>query len=149
MALFTVENLTFSYPEQTVRAIDDLTLTVPEGAFVVLCGPSGCGKSTLLRQLKPALAPHGVRSGRILFRDTPLEDVDERTQAARIGFVQQSPENQIVTDKVWHELAFGLESLGLDTPSIRRRVAEMASFSVFRTGFTRMWTSYPAGRSSC
>ena len=89
MALFTIENLTFSYPEQTVRAIDDLTLTVPEGAFVVLCGPSGCGKSTLLRQLKPALAPHGVRSGRILFRDTPLEDVDARTQAARIGFVQQ------------------------------------------------------------
>ena len=100
MALFTIENLTFSYPEQTICAIDHLSLTVPEGAFVVLCGPSGCGKSTLLRQLKPALAPHGVRSGRICFRDTPLEQVDERTQAARIGFVQQSPENQIVTDKV-------------------------------------------------
>lgn len=128
MALFTIENLTFSYPEQTICAIDHLSLTVPEGAFVVLCGPSGCGKSTLLRQLKPALAPHGVRSGRICFRDTPLEQVDERTQAARIGFVQQSPENQIVTDKVWHELAFGLENLGLPTEVIRRRVGEMASY---------------------
>ena len=146
MALFTIENLTFSYPEQTVRAIDDLTLTVPEGAFVVLCGPSGCGKSTLLRQLKPALAPHGVRSGRILFRDTPLENVDERTQAARIGFVQQSPENQIVTDKVWHELAFGLESLGEDTPTIRRRVAEMASFFGIEGWFYKDVTELSGGQ---
>ena len=89
MALFTIENLSFTYPGQTAPAIDRLTLTVPEGAFLVLCGPSGCGKSTLLRQLKPALAPHGVRQGRILFRDAPLEQVDQRTQAARIGFVQQ------------------------------------------------------------
>ena len=146
MALFTIENLTFSYPEQTVRAIDDLTLTVPDGAFVVLCGPSGCGKSTLLRQLKPALAPHGVRSGRILFRDTPLEDVDARTQAARIGFVQQSPENQIVTDKVWHEMAFGLESLGEDTPTIRRRVAEMASFFGIEGWFYKDVTELSGGQ---
>ena len=146
MALFTIENLTFSYPEQTICAIDDLTLTVPEGAFVVLCGPSGCGKSTLLRQLKPALAPHGVRSGRICFRDTPLEQVDERTQAARIGFVQQSPENQIVTDKVWHELAFGLESLGEDTPTIRRRVAEMASFFGIEGWFYKSVTELSGGQ---
>ena len=137
MALFTVENLTFSYPGQTARAIDSLSLTVPEGAFLVLCGPSGCGKSTLLRQLKPALAPHGTRQGRILFRDTPLDRVDQRTLAARIGFVQQSPENQIVTDKVWHELAFGLESLGVDTPTIRRRVAEMAAFFDIEDWFYR------------
>lgn len=137
MALFTIENLSFTYPGQTAPAIDRLTLTVPEGAFLVLCGPSGCGKSTLLRQLKPALAPHGVRQGRILFRDAPLEQADQRTQAARIGFVQQSPENQIVTDKVWHELAFGLESLGTDTPTIRRRVAEMAAFFGIEDWFYR------------
>ena len=137
MALFTVENLTFFYPGQTARAIDSLSLTVPEGAFLVLCGPSGCGKSTLLRQLKPALAPHGTQQGHILFRDTPLDRVDQRTLAARIGFVQQSPENQIVTDKVWHELAFGLESLGVDTPTIRRRVAEMAAFFGIEDWFYR------------
>lgn len=128
MALFHIENLTFTYPEETVPVIRNLSLDIPEGAFMVLCGPSGCGKSTLLRQLKPVLAPHGARSGRILFRDRILEEVDLRTQTARIGFVQQSPENQIVTDKVWHELAFGLESLGEDTPAIRRKVAEMAAF---------------------
>ena len=137
MALFTVENLSFTYPGQTAPAIDRLTLTVPEGAFLVLCGPSGCGKSTLLRQLKPALAPHGVRQGRILFRDAPLEQVDQRTQAARIGFVQQSPENQIVTDKVWHELAFGLESLGCDQKEMRGRVAEMACYFGIQDWFHR------------
>ena len=146
MALFTIEHLTFSYPQQTARAIDDLTLTIPEGAFMVLCGPSGCGKSTLLRQLKPALAPHGARTGRILFRGTPLEQVDQRTQAARIGFVQQSPENQIVTDKVWHELAFGLESLGQDTPTIRRRVAEMASFFGIEEWFYKNVTELSGGQ---
>ena len=146
MALFTIEHLTFSYPQQTARAIDDLTLTIPEGAFMVLCGPSGCGKSTLLRQLKPALAPHGARTGRILFRGTPLEQVDPRTQAARIGFVQQSPENQIVTDKVWHELAFGLESLGQDTPTIRRRVAEMASFFGIEEWFYKNVTELSGGQ---
>lgn len=149
MALFTVENLTFSYPGQTARAIDSLSLTVPEGAFLVLCGPSGCGKSTLLRQLKPALAPHGTRQGRILFRDTPLDQVDQRTLAARIGFVQQSPENQIVTDKVWHELAFGLESLGVDTPPIRRGWRRWRHSSASRTGFTGTFPTCPEARSSC
>ena len=128
METFEIRNLTFSYPNQDRKAIDHFSLTVNRGGFLVLCGPSGCGKSTLLRQLKPVLAPHGSREGEILFQGRPLEQLSEREQAMMIGFVQQSPENQLVTDKVWHELAFGLESLGLGTPEIRRRVAEMASF---------------------
>lgn len=128
MACFTIRNLSFSYPECREKAIDNLNLQVEQGEFLVLCGPSGCGKSTLLRQLKTVLAPHGVKSGEILFEGKTLEDIPQREQAEKIGFVLQSPDNQVVTDKVWHELAFGLESLGYDTPSIRRRVAEMASF---------------------
>ena len=108
METFTIRNLSFSYPEQEGRVLDDLTLSVGQGEFLVLCGPSGCGKSTLLRQLKTVLAPHGRRTGEILFEGTPLDELDQRTQSQRIGFVQQSPENQSVTDKVWHELAFGL-----------------------------------------
>ena len=128
MDTFTIQSLSFQYPGQQVPALDAISLTIAPGQFVVLCGPSGCGKSTLLRQLKTVLAPHGKRSGTVFFADRPLETVTQREQSQRIGFVQQSPENQLVTDKVWHELAFGLESLGCDTPSIRRRVAEMASF---------------------
>ncbi len=128
MEVFTLKNLRFAYPDRETWAIDGLDLTVRAGEFVTLCGPSGCGKTTLLRQLKPALAPHGRREGEILFQNRALWELDLKEQSSRIGFVLQNPDNQLVTDKVWHELAFGLESLGYDTPTIRRRVAEMASF---------------------
>ena len=146
METFAIRNLSFSYPEQKSKAIDDLTLSVSQGEFVVLCGPSGCGKSTLLRQLKTTLAPHGRREGEILFEGEPLDGLDHRTQSQKIGFVQQSPENQIVTDKVWHELAFGLESLGCDTPTIRRKVAEMASFFGIETWFYKNVTELSGGQ---
>ena len=126
--LFRLSGFGFTYPQQRRPALTGVDLTIRSGEFWVLCGPSGCGKSTLLRQLKTVLTPHGVTEGEVYFQGTPLRDVPLRQQAADIGFVLQSPEHQVVTDKVWHELAFGLESLGCDTPSIRRRVAEMASF---------------------
>ena len=128
METFKIKNLTFYYPEAEKPVLDNLSFDVEPGEFLVLVGPSGCGKSTLLRQLKTVLAPHGERSGEILFEGQALDELSQRDQASKIGFVQQSPENQIVTDKVWHELAFGLESLGYETPAIRARVAEMASF---------------------
>ena len=146
MNTFEIQNLSFSYPEQERKAIDDLNLSVGQGEFLVLCGPSGCGKSTLLRQLKTVLAPHGRRTGEILFEGTPLNELDQRVQSQKIGFVQQSPENQIVTDKVWHELAFGLESLGYDTPTIRRKVAEMASFFGIETWFYKNVTELSGGQ---
>ena len=146
MEIFTIRNLTFAYPEQEKYAISDLSLSVQPGEFLVLCGPSGCGKSTLLRQLKTVLAPHGRRSGEILFDGRNLDSLDQREQAEKIGFVQQSPENQIATDKVWHELAFGLESLGYDTPTIRRRVAEMASFFGIQEWFYKPVTELSGGQ---
>ena len=100
METFAIRDLNFSYPEQEKRTLRELNLTVEAGEFLVLCGPSGCGKSTLLRQLKTVLAPHGTRVGEILFEGTPLDELDQRTQSQKIGFVQQSPDNQIVTDKV-------------------------------------------------
>ncbi len=126
--ILSLRGLTFTYPGQSVPALDGVDLEVCPGAFLVLCGPSGCGKSTLLRHLKTVLTPHGTGAGEVLFRGRPLADYDRRAQAEGIGFVLQAPDNQLVTEKVWHELAFGLESLGCDTPTIRRRVAEMASF---------------------
>ena len=146
MEVFTINHLSFAYPEQEKNAISDLSLSVRPGAFLVLCGPSGCGKSTLLRQLKTVLAPHGRRSGEILFDGRNLDSLDQREQAEKIGFVQQSPENQIATDKVWHELAFGLESLGYDTPTIRRRVAEMASFFGIQEWFYKSVTELSGGQ---
>ncbi|MBB6636981.1 ABC transporter ATP-binding protein [Cohnella thailandensis] len=137
MEIYRIENLTFSFPEQENSALSSIDLSIRSGEFVTICGKSGCGKSTLLRHLKPALTPHGRREGEILYRGKTIGEWDARTLASEIGYVLQSPDNQIVTDKVWHELAFGLESLGFDTPTIRLRVAEMASFFGIQTWFRR------------
>ena len=128
MALFAFEELTFRYPEAPRDALRDVSVAIEPGQFVLVCGQSGCGKTTLLRQFKSALAPHGHQGGRVLFDGVPLADVPEREQVARIGFVMQNPDAQIVTDKVWHELAFVLESLGCDERTMRLHVAEMASY---------------------
>ncbi|MBO4217593.1 MAG: ATP-binding cassette domain-containing protein, partial [Clostridia bacterium] len=80
------------------------------------------------RLIKRELAPLGQKSGRILFRGTDTDSLDAETAACRIGYVMQSPEQQIVTDKVWSELAFGLENMGLKTSAIRRKVAEISGY---------------------
>ena len=138
MAHFEIKNLCFSYP--TARgneSLKDVTLSIEKGEYVVLCGKSGSGKTTLLRHLKPVLAPHGKKTGTILFGGVPMENVSQRDQAAKIGYVMQNPDDQLVTDKVWHELAFGLESLGCDQKTMRARVAEMACYFGIQDWFHR------------
>ncbi|HHV39174.1 MAG TPA: ATP-binding cassette domain-containing protein [Tepidimicrobium sp.] len=128
MAIIKIENLSFSYPEQKSKAIDNISISIEKGDFILICGKTGCGKSTLIKQLKPEITPYGEKEGNIYYKNSPLETLTNKESAAEIGYVLQNPDNQIVTDKVWHELAFGLENLGVPTPTIRRRVAEMASF---------------------
>ena len=126
--ILEIKDLCFAYPTEEARALNHVNFTVKEGEFVVLCGKSGCGKSTMLSHMKTPMTPHGKRKGEILFQGKPLHEMSNREQSHRIGFVLQNPDNQIVTDKVWHELAFGLESLGMPSAEIRIRVAEMASY---------------------
>ena len=138
MAHFNIENLTFSYAAAKGRhSLENVSLKVEQGEFLVLCGKSGSGKSTILRHLKTVLTPNGKRTGEILFRGVPLSKVSDREQAEKIGFVMQNPDDQIVTDKVWHELAFGLESLGCDQKTMRARVAEMACYFGIQDWFHR------------
>jgi energy-coupling factor transport system ATP-binding protein len=135
MDAYQISGLTFTYPLKEKPALYNINVTIRQGEFITLCGKSGCGKTSFLRHLKTVLTPHGTKAGLICFGGIPLDEVDQRAQAAGIGFVLQSPDNQIVTDKVWHELAFGLESLGYKTAEIRLRVAEMASFFGIQTWF--------------
>ena len=138
MAHFQIKDLSFSYPTaKGKKSLESVNLSIEKGEYVVLCGKSGSGKTTLLRQLKSVLAPHGKKSGEILFNGTPIEKVSQRDQSAKIGYVMQNPDDQIVTDKVWHELAFGLESLGCDQKTMRARVAEMACYFGIQDWFHR------------
>ncbi len=146
MALLRFDRLTFAYPQAPVRALDGIELSIERGEYVVLCGPSGCGKTTLLRHAKPALVPAGAVEGTVYYHETPLAELDALTAAADIGFVQQNPDNQIVTDYVWHELAFGLENMALPVPVIRRRVAEMAAFFGIEPWFRNKTTELSGGQ---
>ena len=128
MFQFEIQDLHFAYPTTEKESLNGVSLNIRQGEYVVLCGKSGSGKTTLLRHLKTVLTPYGNRSGKILFNGTELEQVPAGEQAAKIGYVMQNPDDQIVTDKVWHELAFGLENLGFDPTAMRAKVAEMACY---------------------
>ena len=128
MVSAAVRHLTVTYPECTAPVLSDVSFSLEAGEFAVLCGATGCGKTTLLRMLKRELTPLCTQSGEIFFENTPLSALDARESAGGIGFVMQHPEQQIVTDRVWHELAFGLENLGTPQEIIRRRIAEITAY---------------------
>ena len=139
-------DVNFTYPLCEKKALDNINLTVDMSEFIVLCGKSGCGKSTLLRHLKKNLTPYGYREGSVRYRGEEIAELEDRLSVSEIGYVQQNPDNQIVTDKVWHELAFGLESLGFDNASIKRRVAEMANFFDIQGWFRKSVTELSGGQ---
>ena len=146
MECFKVENLSFTYPDRKDETLKNIDFTVHQGDFVLICGSSGCGKTTLIRMLKTVLTPFGKINGNIYFNGRLLSECDIKEQASGIGFVMQNPDNQIVTDKVWHELAFGLESLGYKTNEIRTKVSEMASFFGLQSWFYKKVTELSGGQ---
>ena len=149
MDILKAENISFTYPEQKERVIKNVSFSIKQGEFVVIFGESGSGKSTLLRLLKRELTPHG-KEGVIYYKNRRLDELDDDTSAREIGFVMQQPEVQIVTDKVWHELAFGLENLGEPTDVIRRRVGEIANFfGIHHLGFTNIRWNFREDKSNC
>ncbi len=115
-----VKNAVFTYPKAPRPAVNNMSFTVSESGFTLLCGASGSGKSTLLRLLKPGLMPHGDFSGEIIY------DGGKTPSAGEIAYSPQNP--AAITDKVWHELAFGCESVGMDSSEIRKNVAECAEY---------------------
>lgn len=146
MEILKVDNFSFKYPEGENWILKDVNFSLKEGEFVLLTGLSASGKTTLLRQCKKSLAAFGEKKGQIFYNNKDIQDLDLREDASGIGFVQQDPQNQIVTDKVWHELAFGLESLGLDQETMRLRVGEIASFFGMESWFLKKVTDLSGGQ---
>ncbi|WCK56605.1 energy-coupling factor transporter ATPase [Aneurinibacillus sp. Ricciae_BoGa-3] len=127
MEILELKNVSFSYPDGTA-AIKNVTVHIQPGEFIVVAGSSGSGKSTLLKLIKKEIQPVGVLEGEISYKGVPLNEQHPQRLAEEMGMIFQDPENQIVMDEVWQELAFGLENMGLHTGEIRKRVAEMANF---------------------
>ena len=128
MEILSVQNLSFSYPKSKNYQLDNISFSVKKGNFVLLSGISGCGKTTLLKMLKPALSPFGKMQGQIMFENYDIKKIDESISAFKIGFVMQNPNEQIVTDKVYSELAFGLQNMGLSNDEMQRRICETSDF---------------------
>lgn len=146
MEILSIKDLTFSYPNKENFALQNVNLSINSGDFVVVCGQSGSGKTTLLRMLKKEIAPYGEKQGAVYYKGEDVEKLDDKISAQKIGFVFQKPDQQIVTDKVWHELAFGLESLGYDSDYIRLRVGEMANYFGITSLFRKKTTELSGGQ---
>ena len=121
------DDVTFRYPGSRGDVLSGVSMAVPAGAFALLVGGTGSGKSTLLSLAKPQIAPAGDRAGQGRVFGRPVDDLDGAA-ACEVGYVFQDPDNQIVCDSVWHEMAFGLENLGTPQGEMRRRVAEASYF---------------------
>ncbi|MCR5431856.1 MAG: ATP-binding cassette domain-containing protein [Lachnospiraceae bacterium] len=145
MEVLRAENLNFVYPDGK-QALTDISISLGEGEMMCVCGPTGSGKSTLLRLLKRELSPRGERSGSIYISGRRQEELGDREAATQVGFVMQRPDMQIVTDKVWHELAFGLENLGVGQGEIRRRVCEIAGYFGMEEWFDKSTDSLSGGQ---
>ncbi len=130
MEQIKINHLTFSYGEENTFSLKDISFTVEQGEILLIIGESGCGKTTLLRHLKKDYMPSGKRGAdsRILIAGEPIEGLEEKEQAGMVGFVRQNVDVALVTDKVWHELAFGLENLGYPQEVMQRKIAEMTAF---------------------
>lgn len=146
MEILTVEALSFRYPECKDPAVRDVSFSVTEGELILLCGATGSGKSTLLRLLKRELVPLGEQHGRVLYRGVPTEAMSEKLSVSAVGFVGQRPEQQLVTDKVWHELAFGAENLNVPQDVIARRVAETACYFGIEGWFSKNVSELSGGQ---
>lgn len=144
--VFEFQNVNFCYPDEKVPALCDISCAIYPGEIVVLAGQSGCGKSTLLKHMKKNTIPFGEGNGALLFCGEDLEKMPDKKAAKSIGYVGQDPENQLVTDKVYHELAFGLENMGISTAQMQKKVAEISEYLGISHLFRRTTATLSGGQ---
>lgn len=146
MEILKIENLKFQYNNSSEPILNGINMTIEKGDFVVLCGATGSGKTTLLKMLKREISPSGLKEGRIFYQGKDLLEYKNDEIISEIGYVFQNPEGQIVTDKVWHELAFGLENIGENSQKIRMKVGEIANYFDMQSWYNKNTNDLSGGQ---
>jgi len=124
MAIIETKNLTYTYPGASKPSIDDVSIKVEKGEFVLITGPSGCGKTTLCRCFN-GLVPHfyqGEIKGEITVAGINTLDHHTYEMAKHVGLVFQNPENQLFALSIEKDVAFGLENMGTAREVMRKKV---------------------------
>ena len=115
--IISIQHLSHRFSDQGV-GLDDITLSISSGEFVILAGPNGSGKSTLLKHLNGILSPS---EGTILLKGRPVSE-DLKRARQLIGMVFQDADSQIVGETVWEDTAFGPQNLSLKKSIIQEKV---------------------------
>lgn len=146
MEILKIENLKFQYNNSNESILNGINMTIEKGDFVVLCGATGSGKTTLLKMIKREISPSGLKEGKIFYQGKDLLEYKNEEIVSEIGYVFQNPEGQIVTDKVWHELAFGLENIGENSQNIRMKVGEIANYFDMQSWYNKNTNDLSGGQ---
>src|SRR5690554_4278695 len=145
MALLEFKNTSFTYALNNTKTLTNINLEIEEGEFVVICGPTGSGKSTLLKLIKKEIRPTGKLEGQILYKNQDLNNFSLKESVETFGLVMQNVDAQIVNEKVYSELAFGLSNLGYDVSTINRRIAEMSNYFGINNWYDRSTNNLSGG----
>jgi energy-coupling factor transporter ATPase len=124
LSVIETRDLTYTYPGVTKPSIEEVSITINKGDFVILTGPSGCGKTTLCRCFN-GLIPHfynGDLEGKIEVAGLNVVDHQIHQIARHVGLVFQNPENQLFALSVEKDVAFGLENFAMPRDEMRKRV---------------------------
>ncbi|WDC84312.1 ATP-binding cassette domain-containing protein [Caloramator sp. mosi_1] len=125
-----IQNLSYYYPNSKQKALDSINLEINDGEFVLVAGYSGSGKSTLAKCITGAVPNFygGKIGGKVLLDDEEILNIEDRRRAGLITMVFQDPERQLLMNKVYREIAFGLENIALDEGTIKKEYGSPLSF---------------------
>lgn len=123
MVFLETKNLSFKYLDNSFT-LSDINFSLDKGDFCLVVGKTGCGKTTLLKLLKKEITPSGELKGLVKIDGFDLKDYD----SSKIVYMFQNPSRQIVSDKVYHEIVFGLEARGLEKGVIETKLAEIVNY---------------------
>jgi len=131
MSLIKFKNFFYRYKGNDEYALNNINLILEENKFILLCGHTGSGKTSLIRCMNgliPQFYPGFYKgSVQVVGKDTVNTPISELS--TEVGIVFQNPENQLISMNVEHELAFGLENIGVSQDEMKKRLNEVVELT--------------------